>query len=192
MTTSKHRIENKRRRILRQEAQGDVSYLQWDEGEKSLPPPAEGLSEYRGSMFPKNLALKHPTADLLLQYAEGGCPVQTGKPWSHEQMQAAIERGNHASAKDPAAVEQFAAEIAGKEASGQCRVVLWDDIRENPPRQLKVSPLAAIPHKSRAFHAILDLSFRVKLESGHKMPSVNEASTKTAPSGAIDQLVHLL
>ena len=96
-------------------------------------------------------------------------------------MQAAIKRGNHASVKDPAAVKQFAAEIAEKEVSGQCPVVLWDDIHDNPPEQLKVLPLAAIPHKSRAFRAILHLSSGVKLDNGQKMPSVNNASTKTAP-----------
>ena len=49
-----------------------------------------------------------------------------------------------------------------------------------------------IPHKSRLFRAILDLSFAIKLENGGVIPSVNDTSEKTAPEGAIDQLGHSL
>jgi hypothetical protein len=48
-----------------------------------------------------------------------------------------------------------------------------------------------IPHKSRGFRAILDLSYSVRL--AHKsLPSVNESTVKTAPQGAIDQMGHVL
>ena len=69
---------------------------------------------------------------------------------------------------------------------------MWDDIKDNPPEELKVSPIAMIPHKSGAFRAILDLSFSIRLASGYDVPLVNESSVKTAPSGAIDQLGHSL
>eukprot|EP00956_Cyclotella_meneghiniana_P004838 scaffold5989_cov47-Cyclotella_meneghiniana.AAC.9 len=49
-----------------------------------------------------------------------------------------------------------------------------------------------IPHKSRKYRAILDLSFRIRLKSGREVPSVNETTTLEAPSGAIDQLGHSL
>ena len=49
-----------------------------------------------------------------------------------------------------------------------------------------------IPHKSRKFRAILDLSFAIKLSNGSTLQSVNEATEKTAPAGAIDQLGHSL
>merc|ERR1712129_628357 len=74
----------------------------------------------------------------------------------------------------------------------QCKVVLWDDIKHNPPKQLNISPLAMIPHKSRMFRAILDLSFNIRLKSGEQLMAVNESSEKTAPKGAIDQLGHSL
>ena len=105
-------------------------------------------------------------------------------------MQAAIEKGPHASALEPAAMLQLSSEAAEKEAKGQCKIVLWDDIKNNPPTQLKISPLAAVPHKSRVCRAILDLSFAIRLSEGGTAPSVNEASTKTAHHGAIDQLGH--
>jgi hypothetical protein len=77
-------------------------------------------------------------------------------------------------------------------ASNQCRVVAWDDIKRDPPRHLKVSPLAMVPHKSRAFQAILDLSFPVRLADGSKHTLVNWDTEKTAPLGAMDQLGYSL
>ena len=71
-------------------------------------------------------------------------------------------------------------------------MVEWDDIKHDPPPELKISPVALIPHKSRDYRAILDLSFSLRLESGKSIPSVNEASEKTAPRGAIDQMGHAL
>jgi hypothetical protein len=67
-------------------------------------------------------------------------------------------------------------------------MVAWDDIKDDPPPQLKVSPIAAIPHKSKAFRSILDLSFRLRLKNGGVLAAVNDTTVKTAPQGAIDQL----
>jgi hypothetical protein len=52
--------------------------------------------------------------------------------------------------------------------------------------------VAAIPHKSRAYRLILDLSFALRLTDGGSLPSVNDTTTKLAPSGAINQLGHSL
>jgi hypothetical protein len=49
-----------------------------------------------------------------------------------------------------------------------------------------------IPHKSRQFQAILDLSFWLCLKRGFVVPSVNEETTLEAPKGAIDQMGHEL
>jgi hypothetical protein len=143
-------------------------------------------------MCPANLALHHPAADLLTEYATLGCPTEMGKPWTREQIEAAITRGPHISALDPEAAAQLRAEVDEKVKLGQARLVMWDDIRHNPPPQLKISPIAMIPHKSRKFRAILDLSFPVKLQDGTLVPSVNHGTVKTAPRGAIDQLGHSL
>ena len=188
----RHRLENKRKRIRLQEEQEEVSYWANHQGQFSIPTPKHSPSKYRGSMCPSGLALDHPAADLLLQYALEGCPTNTGKPWTVEQMVAAIERGPHQSSLEPAAMEQLSKEVENKVKVGQAKVVLWDDIKDSPPEQLKISPIAMIPHKSRLFRAILDLSFRLRLEDGSKVPSVNEASVKTAPAAAIDQMGHAL
>jgi hypothetical protein len=57
---------------------------------------------------------------------------------------------------------------------------------------MKVLPIVAIPHKSKAFRSILDLSFLLRLRDGSKLPVVNDSTTKTAPSGTISQLGHAL
>lgn len=90
------------------------------------------------------------------------------------------------------AINQLKGEIADKVKAGQCRVVEWDSIKDDPPKQLKILPLAMIPHKSRLFRAILDLSFRIRLQDGSEIPSVNETTTLEALAGAIIQLGHLL
>ena len=141
-------------------------------------------------MCPSGLALKHPAADLLLQYATQGCPAKTGKNWTREEMQAAIDRGNHP--MEPEVMAQLTQEAQDKVKSGQARIVLWDDIKDNPPPATKISPLAAVPHKSRGWRAILDLSFRLRLEAGKYLASVNEGSEKTAPGASIDQIGHVL
>ena len=190
---AQHRRENKRVRIARQEAQPSASYWSRHRGDFTVPPPAgENKSTWKGDMCPQNLALHHPAAAKLLEYATGGCPCNTGKPWTKEQMWAAVERGPHKSALEEDAIAQLEGEIADKVKAKQCKVVLWDDIKDNPPEQLKISPLAMIPHKSRKYRAILDLSFRIKLKNGKEVPSVNEGTTLEAPAGAIDQLGHSL
>ena len=93
-------------------------------------------------------------------------------------MWEAVERGPHQSSLSPEAIAHFAKESAEKVRVGQAKLVLWNDIKDNPPPQLKVSPIAAIPHKSKAFRSILDLSFRLRLRSGGILASVNDSTIK--------------
>jgi hypothetical protein len=55
-------------------------------------------------------------------------------------------------------------------------------------RPLKISPIAAIPHKSKAYRSILDLSFCLRLKNGGVRAAVNNSTKKMAPKGAIDQI----
>ncbi len=52
--------------------------------------------------------------------------------------------------------------------------------------------MAAIPHKSRMYRSILDLSFSLRLEDGGIIEWVNDTTEKWAPREAIDQLGHSL
>jgi hypothetical protein len=137
-------------------------------------------------MCPSGLALCHPVADLLHEWATYGCPTNTGMPWTAEQMQAAVNRGPHRSALSNKAIAHFKAEVNEKVKSGQAKLVSWDDIKDNPPAELKIFPIAAIPHKSKQFRSILDLSFNLQLNQGGIVPSVNSTTVQTAPKGAID------
>ena len=91
------------------------------------------------------------------------------------------------SALDPEVTGQVQAKVAGKEALGQAKVVLWYDIKNDPLKTLKISLIAMIPHKSRKFMAILDLSYTIKLMQ-RRIESVNDSITKTAPQGAMDSM----
>ena len=144
-----------------------------------------------GGMQPRGLALHHPASALLDEWAQYSCPTKIGRDWALSDMEAAIARGPHESALTPEALRHFADEVEEKIVSGQARVVKWDEIKHDLPRQLKISPIAAIPHKSKPFHSILDLSFWLRLKDGGSL-LVNETSVKTAPQGAIDQIGHSL
>jgi hypothetical protein len=106
------------------------------------------------------------------------------------KIQAAINQGPHKSALEPEAIVHFAAKVRDKVGKGQARVVGWDNIKWDHPRQLNVSPVAAIPHKSCEYRSILDLSFALRLVDRGVVESVNSTTEKFAPRGAIDQLGH--
>jgi len=82
-------------------------------------------------------------------------------------------------------------ETLEKVQQGFARLVQWDDIKENLPPNLKISPVAAVPHKSRQFRTILDLSFQLQV-AGLGLPSVNAATRKQAPTAAMRQLGKVL
>ena len=107
-------------------------------------------------------------------------------------MWEAVKQGPHQSSLSPTAIAHFAKESVEKVRVGQAKLVLWDNIKENPPPQLKASPIMVQAHKSKAFWSILDLSFRLRLRSGGILASVNDSTVKLAPQGALDQLGHAL
>ena len=183
------RKENKRKRRERKAIQQPYSQWKVQKGEGQLRKRwDDDIKAYQNAMCPKGQALGHPAAQLLQEYAEVGCPVRTGKQWTKEMMEEAVQRGPHQSALTPEALEHFAAEAKEKVERGQARLVPWDEIKDNPPPELKISPVAAIPHKSKAFRTILDLSYRIRLENGGVINSVNDTTEKVAPQGSIDQI----
>ena len=183
------RIENKQRKRGRKAAQQLYSQWKVHKGEGKLRNRGEDeYKPYRDAMCPTGQALGHPAAQLLQEYAEIGCPVRTGRPWTREMMDEAVQRGPHQSALTPEALEHFAAEAKKKVDKGQAKLVYWDDIKDNPPPELKISPVAAIPHKSKAYRTTLDLSYRLRLKNGGVVKSVNDTTEKVATQGAIDQI----
>ena len=62
-------------------------------------------------------------------------------------------------------------EVEEKVAKGQAKIFSWEHLKEHLPPNLKISPIAMIPHKSRSWRAIIDLSFALKFNMGiSRMP----------------------
>ena len=66
------------------------------------------------------------------------------------------------------------------------KVIRYGELNKKLPEKLKISPVAMIPHKSRSYHTILDLSFHI-LHRGAMMQLVNSATVKQSLSEAIIQ-----
>ncbi|GFH59971.1 hypothetical protein CTEN210_16447 [Chaetoceros tenuissimus] len=147
----------------------------------------EEIGKYIGLMRPRGEALKHPAATMLEEFAIKGCPVNCGEDWTEKHIIEAIRRGAHPSAKKLAAIRELRKEAFDKVHGGYARIIKFGKIRHQLPKKLKISPIAAIPHKSRLFRFILDLSFQL-LVDGERMPSVNSSTNKTAQQQSMSQL----
>jgi hypothetical protein len=112
--TPKHRIKNRRKQKATLATQAAISQWTIYQGEFDLPPPMTPLKQHRGEMCPSGLALFHPVAELLEEWATYGCPTQMGQPWTQELMQAAVDRGPHCSALSDDAIAHFRAEVDKK------------------------------------------------------------------------------
>jgi hypothetical protein len=117
-------------------------------------------------MCPSGIVTSHPMGELLRKWSQIGCPTRTGRPWTKDKMWEAVERGPHLSALSDEALQHFAEKAIKKVNTGQSKIIQWNNIKDNPPTQLKILPIAAIPHKSLGFRSILDLSFSLRLKNG--------------------------
>ena len=104
--------------------------------------------EFRSFMRPRGVALEHEAGPLLLRYPTMGCLAKCGRQWTLEELDAAVEKGPHLSAREPGAAEQFRKEAGEKAAQGFCQIVKWKALERITLRDLMISPLAAVPHKS--------------------------------------------
>lgn len=136
---------------------------------------------------PRKEALQHAAASLIKSYATEGCPADCGPDWTKEHIEAALLKGPHSSATKDDALRALVAETKEKVANGYAKVLRYGDIIDNLPKKLKVSPVAMIPHKSRYYRTILDLSFRLR-HKGKLLESVNSATVKLAPAESMIQL----
>jgi hypothetical protein len=140
-----------------------------------------------GLMWPRTYSVNHPASTLLNEYATKGCPVDCGEDWSMDHIIKAILHGPHKSAKNKDAAAALHAETKSKIKNGFAKLVKFKDIKNNCPPKLKISPVACIPHKSKSFRVILDLSFNLKANN-ITFPSVNETTEKLAPQESMVQL----
>ena len=146
------------------------------------------IGKYKPLMEPQEpYGLNHAATPLLKSYAEHGCPADCGPDWPRQQIMALLLRGPHRSALHRRATIQLRAETTEKICQGYARIVRWGDIKNDIPPKLKISPVAMIPHKSKAFRCILDLSFELVV-NGDTFPSVNASTNKRANQLAMDYL----
>ena len=138
-------------------------------------------------MWPRLYAQDHEAASLLNYYSTEGCPVDCGKPWTKEVIEAAIRHGPHQSARSHDARAALREETLRKIEQGFAIKVRYGDIKNAIPEQLKISPVAAIPHKSKSYRVILDLSFNLMMNNMF-LKSVNETTKKMAPQETMVQL----
>ena len=152
----------------------------------------------RGLMFPGPIAQSHPAGPMLREFGTLGCPVSISDKWSLEQLDQAVLYGAHPSASTPAAVESIRQETFEKVHGGFVRLVPWWDVRQlylsGEAPEAKVSPAAAIPHKSRSYRLLLDLSPKGQRRRG-QVPTlaVNDLTDQTAaPLAAMNNLGKVL
>ena len=155
--------------------------------EESTGPDGVIDGNLKGLVFTRQRVRRNLADNLLLQYARLGCPVSVGRDWTPDEMEAEVTKSPHSSALEDDVISQIQIEAREKPAQGFATIVRWDDIKQNPPSNLKILPLAMIPHKSRKYRAILYLSFVLKV-TGWDLPSVNKAAKKTSPYKALDQV----
>ncbi len=149
--TEQLQLQNRKQRHALQDNQDPTSMWTTHRGSASLPPKTTLPPKYLNKMCLQGLTTSHPAGELLAEWSQLGCPTRTGWPWLKMKMWEAIERGPHQSSLSPKAIAHFKAKSKEKVMAGQVQIVVWDDIKDDPPPQLKVSPIAAIPHKSKDF-----------------------------------------
>ena len=157
-------------------------------GKSKIKSFTNGLMQPRG-----NTVRSHPAHKLLSSYADHGCPVDCGPDWTKAQLEEALRYGAHPSARQGEALECLVQEAQEKEAEGFIKIIRWGSIQNKIPKKLKLSPIAMIPHKSRKFRAILDLSFHLRTATA-SIParSVNETTTIMSNRDAMNELGNAL
>ena len=100
-------------------------------------------------------------------------------------------RGAHRSALDPLASKELLKETVEKVKKGFTNIIRYWNIKDRLPEYLKISPVAMIPHKSRRFRCILDLSFCLTID-GTKIPSINSKTTQKASENSMNKLGRVL
>jgi hypothetical protein len=104
-------------------------------------------------------------------------------------------------AMTPAAITLFHEDIAYQAEAGSDEIVLWDELKKNLPKVLKISPAVAVPQANRRDRIILKLFFPVRQpkEAGRhqKMgptmaPLVNETTVKLSPQVAVKEIGQVL
>jgi hypothetical protein len=118
--------------------------------------------------------------------------VDCGLPWSKEAVHAAVKRGNRVSAMTLEAIPTIKDEVDYQIKAGFMKLVPWDDIKDDPQKKLRISPIAVKPESGRWGRVLLDLSFPVKIVNKVIQNPVNEETVKLAPHQTIHKMVKVM
>ena len=144
--------------------------MEWSAGGKGID---ERIGKFQYLMHPRKEALDHPSATRLVEYATVGCPADCGPAWDLQHTVSTLQHGPHKSTLKPKALEALHTEVDEKVKQGYAKIIQWKDIKNNIPKNLKISPVAMIPHKTRSYRAILDLSFNLMIDGRNYLLLMN-------------------
>jgi hypothetical protein len=150
----------------------------------------QNVSTRTSLMNPSPFAvLSHPFGSTLAEWAKG-VPVDCGPNWDQEEIDLAIARGPHPTAREADAIALVHEDVNYQVQAGFTEIVLWADIKDKLPPSFKISPVAVVPQTGRRGRIILDLSFAVRRlptrSDKRKMgkvvrEAVNKTTTQLAP-----------
>ena len=89
-----------------------------------------------------------PAVAVSKECATVRCLTDIGVDWLIKDTKEVKSVGPHVSTLLLDNMEQMQKEVKENKQKGQIQVVLWDKIKEAPPKKRKVSRIAMIPHKS--------------------------------------------
>ena len=116
--------------------------------------------------------------------------MDCGAPWSEEVLAAAVEHGPHKGALSEEAIQLVYNNVEYQVKAGFAEIYFWDDLKGDPPSNLKISPVTVIPQPDRRGRIILDFLFPVyrraargRLRQIQKIvqETVNKSSVGLAP-----------
>ena len=108
------------------------------------------------------IVLGHPFGETLQEW-QTGVPIDCGKPWEREAIDAGVKRGPHPTVRAAEAITLVHEDVAYQIKAGFSKIALWDDIKNNLPPTFKISPVAVIPQTGGRGGIILDLPFAIRI-----------------------------
>ena len=130
----------------------------------------------RTNFAPHLRRLCHRAASMLDRFSRAGVPVLlSSEPWTLQQKDAAMTRGNHPSAL--AFTTFLREEFADMRSKGMFLILPYDLVRHLP--QLRLSPIGCIPQRDRRPRTIIDYTY-----SGIN-PSTNKMAPQRRCNGAL-------
>ena len=118
--------------------------------------------------------------------------MDVGRNRSLEELEAAVEKGPHSSALEPMQLSRSRLRRE-KVKQGLAKIYTGEWLKNytNTPSLNSRHYLAMIPHKSRKYRVILDLSYQL-LVAGYLLPSVNGVKKECALEEATPQIGSVL